>query len=286
MSQDNSKPLNGRVAIVTGASRGIGRAIAQRLASAGATVVIAARSLERSSNELAGTLHDTADLIAKAGGKAVQIACDVENAESRARLIVETMAKAGRVDVLVNNAGRAIHEKLDTFTPDKALSQTEQYLLSPFDFARLVLPHMRRQGAGWIVNLGSSSATAPEGPPYDDYLTHGGAALYAALKAAVHRMTVNLAAELLSDNISVNTVSPVGAILTPGVDALGVIKPGMEAVLEPVEHIAEATLALVEPEPRSLTGQTVFSYIYLDKIGRPTRSLDGTSILHFRGQAA
>lgn len=285
MSQSQSKPLEGRVAIVTGASRGIGRAIAQRLASAGATIVVAARSLERSSDELAGTLHETADLITKAGGKAIQVACDVENAESRARLVSETIAKAGRLDILVNNAGRAIHEKLDTFTPEKALSQVEQYLLSPFDLARLTVPHMRQRGAGWIVNLGSSTAIPPEGPPYDDYATHGGAALYAALKAAVHRLTINLAAELLADNISVNAVAPVGAILTPGVEALGVITEATKAYVEPVEHIAEATLALVEPEPRSLTGQIAFSYMYLDKIGRTTRSLDSKEIIQARSGA-
>jgi NAD(P)-dependent dehydrogenase (short-subunit alcohol dehydrogenase family) len=282
MSQNGTKPLAGRVAIVTGASRGIGQGIAQRLGSAGATVVIAARSLERSSDGLAGTLHETAGLIEKAGGKAIQIACDVENAESRARLVAETIAKAGRLDILVNNAGRALHEKLDTFTAAKALSQAEQYLLAPFDLARLSVPHMRKQGAGWIVNLGSSTAIPPEGPPYDDYATHGGAALYAALKASIHRLTINLAAELLADNISVNVVAPVGAVLTPGVEALGVITEATKAYVEPVEHIAEATLALVEPEPRTLTGQIAFSYMYLDKTGRTTRSLDGASVLQAR----
>ena len=284
MTQSNLKPLEKRVAVVTGASRGIGRAIAQRLASAGATVVIAARSVERSADGLAGTLDETADLIVTAGGKAIQIACDVESFESRAQLVAEVISKAGRVDILVNNAGRAILDTIDSFTAETALSQTEQYLIGPFDLTRLVLPHMRRQGAGWIVNLGSSSAIAPEGPPFDDNATHGGAVLYAALKAAVHRMTVGLAAELFLDNISANTVSPVGAILTPGVGALGVIQPGMEAYVEPVEHIAEATLALVEPEPRLLTGQTAFSYLYLDQIGRSTRSLDGTNILHSRSR--
>jgi len=285
VAEHNPKPLQGKVAVVTGASRGIGRAIAQRLASAGATVVVAARSLERSSDELAGTLHETAALIAKAGGKAIELACDVENAESRARLVDETVRQAGRLDFLVTNAGRAIHEKLETFSAAKALSQTEQYLLAPFDLARLVLPQMRKQGAGWIVNLGSSTAIPPEGPPYDDYATHGGAALYAALKAAVHRMTINLAAELLPDNISVNVVAPVGAIVTPGVEALGVITEATKAYVEPVEHIAEATLALVEPEPRSLTGQIAFSYMYLDKIGRTTRSLDGAEIVQTRAKA-
>lgn len=283
-ASEAQKTLNGRIAIVTGASRGIGRAIAQRLGSAGATVVVTSRSLKESKDGLSGTLEETAALIEQSGGTAIPIACDLESAESRAQLIGQTITRAGRIDILVNNGGRAIHEKLDTFTPDKALAQIQQYLLAPFDLTRLVLPHMRNQGAGWIVNLGSSSAT-PEDPPYNDYSTHGGASLYTALKAAVHRMAPSHAAELMADNISVNIVAPAGAVMTPGVDALGVIKPGMESFLEPAEHIAEATLALVEPEPRTLTGQIAFSYLYLDQIGRPTWSLDGKTVLFPRSPA-
>jgi 3-oxoacyl-[acyl-carrier protein] reductase len=143
---------------------------------------------------------------------------------------------------------------------------------------------MRKQGAGWIINLGSASATA-EDPPYNDYSINGGASLYTALKAAVHRLTPSHAAELYVDNISVNTVAPVGAVMTPGLDALGTMKPGMEGYLEPVDHIAEATLALVEPEPRSLTGQLAFSFRYLDQIGRSTWSLDGKTMLSPRSPA-
>jgi len=275
--------LKGKVAIVTGASRGIGRGIAERLGSAGATVIISARSLETSHDGLSGTLKETAAAIEVAGGKAIALACDVENAESRAKLISETIARTGRIDILVNNAGRALHEPIESFTAAKTLSQVEQYLVAPYELCRLAVPHMKKQGAGWIVNLGSSTAHAPEGPPYDDYSTHGGAALYAALKASIHRMSISLAAELLADNISVNVVAPVGAILTPGVDALGVIQPGMEAYVEPVEHLAEAALALVSSEPRALTGKIAFSYMYLDEIGRPTRTLDGKTVMTPRG---
>ena len=275
--------LKGKVAIVTGASRGIGRGIAERLGSAGATVIISARSLETSHDGLSGTLKETAAAIEAAGGKAIALACDVEDATSRANLIAETIARAGRLDILVNNAGRALHEPLESFTAAKTLSQVEQYLVAPYELCRLAVPHMRNQGAGWIVNLGSSTAHAPEGPPYDDYSTHGGAALYAALKSSIHRLSISLAAELLADNISVNVVAPVGAIMTPGVDALGVIKPGMEAYVEPVDHIAEAALALVSSAPKSLTGKIAFSWMYLDEIGRTTMSLDGKSVITKRG---
>jgi 3-oxoacyl-[acyl-carrier protein] reductase len=276
------QPLKGRVAIVTGASRGIGQAIARRLASAGATVIVSARSLDSSKDGLAGTLDDTAHLIEQAGGKAIAIACDVEDAGSRARLISETLRQAKRLDILVNNAGRAIHTGIGNFTPEMELSQVQQYLIAPYDLARLAIPHMAAQGAGWIVNLGSNTALTPEGPPWNAYTTHGGAALYASLKAAIHRLTISLAAELQADNIAVNAVAPVRAILTPGVDALGVITDENKDILEPVEHIAEAALDLVSGNPRKLTGTIAFSYRYLDEIRRSTWSLDGAQILHAR----
>jgi NAD(P)-dependent dehydrogenase (short-subunit alcohol dehydrogenase family) len=279
---ENAKSLTGKVAIVTGASRGIGRAIAERLGSAGATVVIAARSLSSSVNELSGTLSETAAAIEQAGGKAIMIACDVENADSRANLINETIAKTGRLDILVNNAGRAIHAKIGDFTTADTVSQVEQYLISPFELTKLALPQMRKQGKGWIINLGSSTAHTPSGPPYDDYTTHGGAALYAALKTSIHRLSISLAAELLADDISVNVVAPVGAILTPGVEALGVITEETMAYVEPADHIAEAALDFAEAEPRTKTGKVAFSYLYLDEIGRTTRSLDGKSVIQER----
>jgi len=277
--------LQGKVAIVTGASRGIGAAIAERLGGAGVTVVLAARSVDKSVNELTGTLEQTAASVEKNGGKAILIACDVEDATSRENLIRETVVKAGRIDILVNNAGRALHEEITDFTTEMTVSQIEQYLVAPYELARLAIPYMRKQGAGWIVNLGSSTAIHPEGPPYDAYSTHGGAALYAALKAAIHRLTINQAAELLCDNISVNVVAPVGAILTPGVEALGVITEETKAYVEPVEHIAEATLALVSAEPKTMTGKIAFSYMFLDAIGWSTRSLDGKTVIQERKAA-
>jgi 3-oxoacyl-[acyl-carrier protein] reductase len=276
------QPLKGRVAVVTGASRGIGQAIARRLASGGATVVVSARSLDESKDGLTGTLHDTKRLIEETGGKALAMACDVEDAGSRARLVAETLRHAGRLDILVNNAGRAIHTGIGNFTPEMEISQVQQYLIAPYDLARLVVPHMAAQGAGWIVNLGSNTALTPEGPPWNAYTTHGGAALYASLKAAIHRLTISLAAELQADNIAVNAVAPVRAVLTPGVDSLGVITEENKDIVEPIEHIAEAALDLVSGTPRALTGKIAFSYRYLDEIRRSTWSLDGARILFER----
>jgi NAD(P)-dependent dehydrogenase (short-subunit alcohol dehydrogenase family) len=100
----------------------------------------------------------------------------------------------------------------------------------------------------------------------------------------VHRLSISLAAELLADNIAVNVVAPVGAVLTPGVEALGVITEETKAYVEAPEHIAEATLALVTEPPRTRTGKIAFSYLFLDEIGRDTHTLDGKNILQSRSK--
>jgi NAD(P)-dependent dehydrogenase (short-subunit alcohol dehydrogenase family) len=156
-----SQLLRGKVALVTGASRGIGRAIAQRLASEGATVVVTARSLDSPASSLrfagdrvvAGTLLETVDLIEKAGGKAIAIAADLENPEQRGGLIAKAVGAAGRLDILVNNAGFADYARVEDL-PLEAFDRTvEHYFRVPFVLAQAAIPYMKAQGAGWIVNV-------------------------------------------------------------------------------------------------------------------------------------
>jgi 3-oxoacyl-[acyl-carrier protein] reductase len=277
--------LAGRVAVVTGASRGIGRAIAERLASAGATVVLAARSIDASADGLDGTIGQAIAAIEARGGKAIGIACDVENDASRAALIAQTVERLGRIDILVNNAGRAALDPLDAMTMPVLRSQGEQYLMGPLDLILHAVPHMRRQGEGWIVNLGSSSAMPVLGYQEDEREMSPGHAFYGAVKAAVHRLTSGLAGELRSDNIAINVVAPVTAIATPGVTALGIVNEVSLKYFERVEHIAEATLALVSRAPQEQTGVIAFSHQYLDSIGRDTMSLDGREVVERRAPA-
>jgi len=270
------KLLVGRVAVVTGASRGIGRGIAERLAAEGATVVIAARSVEQSS-DLPGTLREVTQLIESRGGRAVCIRCDVTDPESRAALIDETVDRLGRLDILVNNAGRSIHRVLVDMSLDDIEGQIAEYLIAPVDLSRLAIPQMQKQGEGWILNIGSATVQMPE-PPYNSFQTEGGSNLYGALKMALHRLSAGLAAELYASNIAVNVVAPVGAIVTPGYASHGTVERDA-AYLEPMEHLVEAAVALVSAPPQQCTGKIAFSYKYLDQIGRSTRSLDGSHIL-------
>jgi NAD(P)-dependent dehydrogenase (short-subunit alcohol dehydrogenase family) len=281
MSDQN---LNHRIAVVTGASRGIGRAIAERLASAGATVVIAARSIDASADGLPGTALEVVNLIKSRDGKADAIACDVENDASRAALIDQVIKKHGRIDILVNNAGRAVLEPVAEMKLVTMRAQAEQYVFAPLDLSLRAIEHMKQQGEGWIVNLGSHSAEPILGPLENHLQAETGLAYYGALKAAVHRFTIGFAIELLAHNIAVNAVAPVLAIATPGVAALGMVTPEMAPYFERIEHIAEAALALVSKPPREQTGVIAFSHKFLDEIGRSTRTLDGREILQQRGK--
>jgi NAD(P)-dependent dehydrogenase (short-subunit alcohol dehydrogenase family) len=281
MSDQN---LNHRIAVVTGASRGIGRAIAERLASAGATVVIAARSIDASADGLPGTALEVVNLIESRGGKADAIACDVENDASRAALIDQVIKKHGRIDILVNNAGRAVLEPVAEMKLVTMRAQAEQYVFAPLDLSLRAIEHMKQQGKGWIVNLGSHSAEPILGPLENHLQAETGLAYYGALKAAVHRFTIGFAIELLAHNIAVNAVAPVLAIATPGVAALGMVTPEMAPYFERIEHIAEAALALVSKSPREQTGVIAFSHKFLDEIGRSTRTLDGREVLQQRGK--
>jgi NAD(P)-dependent dehydrogenase (short-subunit alcohol dehydrogenase family) len=283
MSEQN---LTGRVAVVTGSSRGIGRAIAERLAAAGATVVVAARSVTASAGALPGTAQEVVQLIEGRGGKAVAIGCDVESAESRAALIETVVEMLGRIDILVNNAGTSVLEPVDAMQLATMHSQAEQYFFAPLDLSLHAIRHMKNQGEGWIVNLGSHSALPIEGPLENHRQAENGLAFYGALKSGVHRFSIGFAIELMEHNIAVNVVAPVLVIATPGVVAQGIVTPEIEAYLEPVEHIAEATLALVSKPPREQTGVVAFSYQYLDSIGRPTMTLDGRDVFKARTPAA
>lgn len=206
--------LAGKIALVTGSSRGIGRAIARRLAADGATVVVTARSLDSAAAD-PGTLGETVALIEARGGRAIAIACDLEDEQACAGLIPQAVEAAGGLDILVNNAGYADYVPIEAMPIETFDRTLTHYLRAPFLLIRAAIPHMKARGAGWIVNIGSVTAQAPV-KPYSPFDTDGGVAVYAAAKAAINRLTQGAAAELLASNIAVNLVAPSTAIKTPG----------------------------------------------------------------------
>jgi len=202
--------VQGKIAIVTGASRGIGKAIALGYAREGATVVVAARSETAPSERLPGSIHETVDEIQAAGCHALAVRCDVTDEISVNAMVEKALAEFGRVDVLVNNAAVDFPSKV----ADMPLKRWEVVfrvgLTGPFLCCRAVLPAMIEQGGGSIINI-SSIAGSERGTG-----TVGYSAAYAATKAGLDRFTWALAAEVGRDNIAVNAVMPSKVIDTEG----------------------------------------------------------------------
>ncbi|OBG30481.1 SDR family NAD(P)-dependent oxidoreductase [Mycobacterium sp. 852002-51057_SCH5723018] len=276
-----SRLLCGRTALVTGSSRGIGRAIAQRLAAEGATVAVTARSPTPSVSTragttatLPGTIAETVGLIEAAGGQAFGIAADLEDAEQRDTLIDTVLDRTGRIDILVNNAGFADYSPVEDMSLETFDRTVEHYLRVPFILTKTAVPHMRKQGAGWIVNIGSVTGVAPV-RPYREYNKTSGDVIYASMKAALHRFTQGAAAELLDANIAVNCVGPSTAIRTPG--AARLIPDSFPT--EPVEYLVETVLAMCHLAAAERTGLVAFSLHYPWSQRLPVRSLDGTTVL-------
>jgi NAD(P)-dependent dehydrogenase (short-subunit alcohol dehydrogenase family) len=235
---NGSIDLSGRVVIVTGASRGIGKALAIGLAGLGASVMCAARSEQSAPGGLPGTIHETAREINDAGGAAFALRCDIGEADDIARLVDATDAHFGRLDVLVNNAMAPTRAIFAASTVDEWDESMRVNVRSLYLFARAVVPVMARTGGGSIVNIssaGAEHATTSFMPP--------GYLFYSVAKAALERFTSALAPEVRSLGITVNALRP-GAVKTemtaeefgPDADWTGWSTP--ESVVAPVATLA------------------------------------------------
>ena len=255
--------LSGKVALVTGASRGIGEAIAHRFASEGAAVAVTARTADEGDNVFAGSVSTTVASITAAGGRAVSIIADLAVAEDRARVVATAEAELGPIDVLVNNAAVTYFGDVADFDERRYRLMFEVQVHAPFELAQLVLPGMRGRGQGWILNISSGAAIHPKGPPFR---TLPGGTVYGMCKAALERFTTGLAAEAYADGVMVNVLSPSGLVLTPGVlhHKLDQFTPADR--VEPVECIVEAAYALCSS---SLTGRIAYAKPLLEELGIP-----------------
>ncbi len=269
--------LHGKVAIVTGASRGIGAAIAQRFAAEGAAVAVTARTNEPGASHLDGSLRETVELIETAGGRAMAIVADLADpAFDPDALVNSVTTQLGPVDILVNNAAACFYLPWDVVSPSRYHVMFRVNVDAPWRLSTAVLPGMRNRGRGSIVNISSMVTEPPVGPPFTTFHAQHGATLYGASKAALERMSAGLAAEVHRHGITVNVVSPVAAVATPGVVALGLM-PGENTQVEPVEQMAEAVLALATADHAALTGWIGTSHDLLAQLGRTVHGLDGTA---------
>ena len=246
--------LKGRVALVTGASRGIGEAICARLAQEGAKVVASARTAESGESRLPGTLQDTVERIGKAGGEAAFIKADLAQAIERERLVEEASALYGPVDILINNAAITYFIPVEEFPEKRFKLMMEVQVYAPFHLSQLVIPGMRDKGAGWIVNISSPAGIHPKQP----YGPGRGGTVYGMCKAALERFSTGLASEVYADNIAVNVVSP-GLVDTPGVAVHGLINEATKSRVQPIEYIAEAVYRLASGDPQTVTGRVDYA---------------------------
>jgi NAD(P)-dependent dehydrogenase (short-subunit alcohol dehydrogenase family) len=270
--------LSGRVAIVTGASRGIGAAIARRFAAEGARVALVARTIE-SGGPLAGSLAETLSVIEAAGGQAHAIRADLADPADRARIVPETLARFGQIDIWVNNAAWARFIPIWEASPRHVELALQMNVRAPQELSQHALPHMRKAGAGWILNISSATADLPPPAPYDPadryvaFNRDGHATLYGVTKSALDRLSAGWAVELSRENIAINALAPVGAVASAG--ALAVGNWDERDHLEPVEAMAEAALQLCHRPAQEISGHVVRSLALLDRLGVAVRDLDG-----------
>lgn len=268
---------DGRVAFVTGASRGIGKAIAMRLASEGASVVLNAPVMG-DENGLPGTLESAVADIEAMGGKAAAIACDLADPEARAGLMDRASAFFGPIDILVNNAACGIMKSLTQIENSEMTFMFELNVIAPVDLARQCLPDMKKRGAGWILNIGSGSARVDELPgragiPIEATYSMGG---YGTTKAALDRATLALARELQPHGIFVNSMRPTAIVLTSGADFTRMIAKTNPDMLEPVEVMAEGALELCTGRH---VGRVIASREIIFYVGGKVHSLDGKKVI-------
>ena len=246
--------LSGKVAVITGASRGIGEAIAYRFAQAGASVVVTARTLDDGDHKLAGGINNVVETIRRFGGSAIAIRADLGLEDHRCELIKAIERRVGPVDILINNAAVTYFTQVVDFSKKHFDLMFRVQVEAPFHLSQLVLPSMLERGHGSILNISSHAAIHPA----KDVGGRGGT-VYGMCKASLERLTTGLASEVFGQGINVNVISP-GLVATPGTLHHHLITDETpEERVTPVAHMAEACLYLVSADASEATGWVAYA---------------------------
>jgi len=259
--------LQGKVAIVTGASRGIGAAIAELFAKEGAKVVCSARTMREGEHPLEGSLETTVAAIKNAGGEAAAVTCDVSSEESCRHLVDETRRIYGPCDVLVNNAALTYFGPIKDYQIKRWIRSIAVNLHGPFMLSHLVLQDMVPRRSGAIVNISSGAAIGPGRAPYSPGGFFRGSCCYGAAKAALERFTQGLAEEVFEYGISVTCVSPSQVVATPGTIHHHLVTGADDPHGEPQAYMAKAALILASEPVAKVSGRVTYSQPLLKEFG-------------------
>lgn len=275
--------LDDRIAVVTGASRGIGRAIATAFAAEGARVAVVARTETQWDPRMPGTVHETVEEIESGGGVGVAIPADLADPDAVETIIDRVHDALGPVDLLVNNAALTIPgrpPKNGSATPSPASSATaapsrspagprnsfltfplkgyrlhfEIGLFATYRLMQLVLPDMIEKRRGGIVNISSWAGFIPGEGPYERPGAPGPIA-YGGNKAAIHHLTQAVAIEVQPLGVAVNVLSPSEPVITPG----NLVAAAGETNWASPQDFAEATIRVALADPGTMTGQLLWS---------------------------
>ncbi len=259
--------LTEKVAIVTGSSRGIGKAMALGLAREGASVVVAARS-ESERDTAPGTIYATAAEIEALGGRALPVRCNVREEESIREMVEQTLDAFGAVDILINNAG------IGAYTPFLESTTREWDLVLDINLratylgCRLVAPIMVEQGGGSIINVSSHAAGSIFSSTLSADAAEGVAMVgqaYGVAKAAIERLTWGLSAELGRYNVAVNSLRPLRPVVTEGFLAQ---RPDADySTWATPEDMVKAAVFLARQDARGLSGANVTAEELVKRLG-------------------
>jgi citronellol/citronellal dehydrogenase len=259
--------LDGKTALITGASRGIGQITAELFASEGAKVVVAARTLNEGDHMLEGSLARTVANIKDAGGEAVGVAADISLEPECLMLAEKAKAAFGKIDILVNNAALNYYQPYIDYPTNRWVRCFLINVHAPFILSKAVLPDMVADGGGAIVNISSGSAIGPGRGPYEDQTNRGGT-MYGATKAALERMTQGVAQEMSSHgNISVTALSPSRVVATPGTIHHSLVTGYDDPRGEPPSMMAQAALLLASEPVEKVNGRVTYDQQILKEFG-------------------